>query len=317
MNESRPRVTFGVPVRNGEATVARCLDSILRQDFEDFEVVVSDNASTDATCARVEAIAALDPRVRLVRRETNVGLIENFNGVAREARGEFFRWIGADDWLEPDYTSACVAALDAHPEAIVATSGFDLVDPEGGTIARDYSGEFLESASPRRRLARLLWFFHAGLGVYEPNYALHRYGSLLESGLLPIHRNCDWLFSTRLSLQGRFVHVPKRLFHRGWTNPDRAVLSQLAARLHPVKSPMLERSTLRLYLGLADVVARANLEPVDRLICHLMVLRFCARDWGKHSLDHVRSFRRSLGLTRERFQSVRRSRTPKRKNSSR
>ena len=301
MNESRPRVTFGVPVRNGEATVVRCLESILCQDFQDFEVVVSDNASTDATCARVEAIAARDPRVRLVRRTTNVGLIENFNGVAREARGELFRWIGADDWLEPDYTSACVAALDAHPEAIVATSGFDLVDSDGGAIARDFTGEFLESASPRRRLARLLWFFHAGLGLYEPNYCLIRHESLIASGLLPIHRKCDWLFCARLCLQGPFVHVPKRLFHRSWKNPDKAALAGLASRLHPIHRPSLEPSIWLLYRGLVGVVARSELGLADRLACQAMVLRFCLADGGLRVVRSVRQFRRSLGLTRSRL----------------
>ncbi len=301
MNGSRPRVTFGVPVRNGEATVGRCLDSILRQDFHDFEVVVSDNASTDSTCARVEAIAARDPRVRLVRQRTNVGLIENFNSLAREARGELFRWVGADDWLEPDYASACVAALDAHPEAIVATSGFDLVDPDGGAIARDHTGEFLESASPRRRLARLLWFFHAGLGLYETNYCLIRHESLIASGLLPIHRKCDWLFSVRLCLQGPFVHVPKRLFHRSWKNPDQAALAGLGSRLHPIASSSLEPSVWLLYRGLVDVVARSQLGIADQLACQAMVLRFCLADGGLRVVRAVRQFRRSLGFTRSRF----------------
>lgn len=301
MNERRPRVSFGVPVRNGEATVGRCLESILRQDFHDFEVIVSDNASTDATCERVEAIAARDPRVRLVRQAANVGLIENFNGLARAARGELFRWVGADDWLEPDYTSACVAALDARPEAIVATSGFDLVDPGGGAIARDHTGEFLESPSPQRRLARLLWFFHAGLGLYEPNYCLIRHESLLASGLLPIHRKCDWLFSARLCLQGPFVHVPKRLFHRSWTNPDQAALAGLASRLHPMPRPSLEPSIWQLYRGLAGVVARSQLGLADRIVCQGMVLRFCLSDGGLRVLRAVRQFRRSLGLTRSRF----------------
>jgi hypothetical protein len=301
MSQGTPRVSFGVPVRNGAATIGRCVESILRQDFDDFEIIVSDNASTDETCDRVEALIARDPRIRLVRKPQNVGLIENFNSLAREARGDLFRWVGADDWLEPDYASTCIAALDAHPEAIVATSGFDLVDPDGGAIAREHTGEFLESPSPRRRLARLLWFFHAGLGLYEANYCLIRRSSLLASGLLPVHRKCDWLFSTQLCLQGPFVHVPKRLFHRSWKNPDRAALAGLASRLHPVPQPALEPSIRLLYLGLARVVARADLSLADRLACQEMVLRFCAVDGGMRLLRELRQFRRALGITRDRF----------------
>lgn len=301
MSQGTPRVSFGVPVQNGADTIGRCLESILSQDFRDFEVIVSDNCSTDTTCRRVEEFTNRDPRVRLLRQSQNQGLIENFNTVAREARGELFRWLGADDWLEPDYTSICISALDKHPEAIVATSGFDLVDPEGASIGRQYAGEFLESQRSPRRLARLFWFFHAGLGVYEPNYSLIRREALLATGLLQIHRQCDWLFSTQLCLMGPFVHVPKRLFHRGWSNPDHATLARLASRLHPVPQPALEPSVLRLYLGLARVVARASLPIGEALACHAIVLRFSVAVLGRRLKTSIRRFRRSLGITRARF----------------
>lgn len=301
MTEQAPRVSFGVPVRNGAETVGRCLESILCQDYGDFEIIVSDNASTDATCQRIEELMARDARIRLIRQPENVGLIENFNQLARAARGDFFRWVGADDWLEPDYASSCVAALDAQPQAIVATSGFELVERGGGAISRAWEGEFLESPSPRRRLARMLGFFHAGLGLYEPNYALVRREALLASGLLPIHRHCDWLFAVKLGLAGPFVHVPKLLFHRGWSYPDRVSLSGLAGRLHPTPRASLEPSILNLYLGLADVVSRASLTLEDKLICQLIVLRFCAAELRMRIVGAFREYRRSLGINRDLF----------------
>lgn len=299
MSMGIPRVTLGVPVRNGAETIDRCLASILHQDFGDFEVIVSDNASTDETCQRVEEYRAREPRIRLVRQVQNVGLIENFNRTAREARGELFRWVGADDWLEPDYLGTCVSALDAHPEAIVATSGFDLVDPERGTISRQFDGEFLDSPEPRRRMARLFWFFHAGLGYYEPNYSLIRREQLLATGLLQIHRNNDWIFSTSLSLMGPFVHIPKLLFHRGWSNPDRANLARLGSRLHPVPQRSLESSIMNLYTGLARVIDRANLSTGERLGCHLTLLRFCTAELKLRIRGGAREFRRSLGINRD------------------
>jgi len=301
MIEQTPRVSFGVPVRNGAGTVGRCLESILRQDFGDFEIIVSDNASTDATCQRVEEFMARDSRIRLIRQPENVGLIENFNQLARAAHGELFRWVGADDWLEPDYTSSCVAALDADPKAIVATSGFELVDRHGEAVSRAWAGGFLESRSPCRRLAQMLTFFHAGLGVYEPNYAMVRTAVLLASGLLPIHRHCDWLFAAKLSLMGPFVHVPKLLFHRGWSYPDRISLAGLAGRLHPIPRASLEPSVLNLYVGLVGVVGRAGLPPTEDLACQLLVLRFCASELRMRIVGAFRENRRSLGITRDLF----------------
>ena len=97
----RPRVSFAIPVRNGEQFIGRALDSLLDQDFADFEVVVCDNASIDSTSAIVQRYAARDPRVRYVRNAENIGQIENFNLAFRLTHGEYVRWMGADDWLEP------------------------------------------------------------------------------------------------------------------------------------------------------------------------------------------------------------------------
>ena len=97
-----PRVSFAIPVRNGERFLGRALDSLLAQDFDDFEIVVCDNASTDKTPEVMRRYAERDRRVRCTRNEEDIGQIENFNRVYELARGEFFRWMGADDWLEPD-----------------------------------------------------------------------------------------------------------------------------------------------------------------------------------------------------------------------
>ncbi|MGA9263256.1 MAG: glycosyltransferase family A protein, partial [Desulfobacterales bacterium] len=97
-----PRVSFAIPVRNGERFLGRALDSLLAQDFDDFEIVVCDNASTDKTIEVMRRYAERDPRVRCILNEEDIGQIENFNRVYELSRGEFFRWMGADDWLEPE-----------------------------------------------------------------------------------------------------------------------------------------------------------------------------------------------------------------------
>ena len=297
-----PRVSFGVPVRNGEASIGRCLDSILGQTLEDFEVIVSDNASTDSTCGIVDAYAARDSRVRLSVHPENVGLIENFNHVARLAGGEFFRWVGADDWIEATCAAECVEALDAQPESIVATSYFDLERENGKCEYLEYEGEFLDSPDPVRRLERMLWFFHAGAAVYEPNYSMIRRRVLMETGLLRIHRKNDWLLSTQLALAGPFVHVPKLLFHRWWPAPSYSDILDLPKRLHPTRQKELGISSFRLLKGLLSVLSEAELSAPQRRACQRRVFGFCATEASKAASNRVRRFRRQrLGLTRDRF----------------
>jgi glycosyltransferase involved in cell wall biosynthesis len=97
MSERRPRVSVGVPVYNGERYLQAALESLRAQDFADFEVIVSDNASQDGTRAICERFVALDPRFRYVRSESNLGAARNYNRLVDLARGELFRWNPHDD----------------------------------------------------------------------------------------------------------------------------------------------------------------------------------------------------------------------------
>jgi glycosyltransferase involved in cell wall biosynthesis len=300
--ESTPRVSFGVPVRNGESYLGVCLDSILAQDFTDFELIVSDNASTDGTRELLEEYASKDDRIRLSFKPENVGIIENFNSVVRLARGEYFRWVGADDWLEPDYLSHCVAALDADPGAILATTYFKLHYDDGTEEYQEYQGELLDSPDPRRRLARMLWFFHAGAALYEPNYSLIRRRVLEDTGLLRIHPNNDWIMSTQLALAGRIAHVPKLLFHRDWPLGQHTDMRRHLMRLHPTRWAELYPSVWRLTESLLRAVDEAGLDEDVRRGCRREILAFAVREWRRRVKMRVRRFRREkLGLTRERL----------------
>jgi glycosyltransferase involved in cell wall biosynthesis len=299
--EQPPRVTFGIPARNEAESIARCLDSILAQDFEDYEVIVSDNASTDSTREIVLDYASRDPRIRLFAHDHNIGIIENFNHVARLGRGEFFRWMGADDWIEPTYTSECVAALERAKDAIVATTNLDLARENGEFEYFEYHGERLDSPDPVRRLERLIWLIEQGPGVYEPVYAMMRRRTLMASGLLRIHRKNDWLLAVQLSLVGPFVHVDERLFHRWWPHSQER-MANLSRKLHPVRHRELEVSSLRLLVSLLGIVGEADLSHSDRRACQRRVIVVCARQFRNGLVKGIHRFRRErLGLTRDRL----------------
>lgn len=302
MIEQTPRVSFGVPVRNGEGCIAMCLESILAQDFGDFEIVVSDNASTDGTPDILREYAAKDDRIRLSLRDENVGIIENFNSLVHLSRGEFFRWVGADDWLEPSYASDCVAAFDAQPDAVAATSYFQLHYEDGGIEHQEYRGEVVDSPLPERRLARMLWFFHAGASVYEPNYSLIRRQVLEDVGVLPIHAGNDWILSTRLCLSGRMIHVPKMLFHRSFPIGANRNDESFRKRLNPEHWRELRPSLWKLSKAFLKAVDDADLDARASLRCRLSILAFNVREAGRRTSTHLRRFRReSLGITRARL----------------
>jgi glycosyltransferase involved in cell wall biosynthesis len=134
--EGRPKVTFGLPVYNGELFISRTLDSLLAQTYQDFEIVICDNASTDRTSEIICNYAARDNRIRSYRNERNMGATYNYNRVLELASGEYFKWIAADDVIRPEFLTRCVEELDSDPSVVLAYSKAAFIDEDDRVIYR-------------------------------------------------------------------------------------------------------------------------------------------------------------------------------------
>src|SRR5262249_2568633 len=111
MSVHRPSVSICLPVYNGENYVKQAIASILTQTFGDFELVISDNASSDATQDICQSAAQGDRRVHYHRSDINRGLVGNFNRLAQLANGDYLVWIGHDDVMAKEFIGRCVEAL--------------------------------------------------------------------------------------------------------------------------------------------------------------------------------------------------------------
>ncbi|MGE3820855.1 MAG: glycosyltransferase [Isosphaeraceae bacterium] len=140
-----PMVSVGLPVYNGEAYLRQSLDSLLAQDYQDFEIVLSDNASTDGTPRICQEYASRDRRVISHRNSENVGPIRNFVRVLELARGPHFMWAGHDDLWSKNYISAMVSCFDANHGLALAAAKTVYIDELGNLIDRASA-----SAPPRR-----------------------------------------------------------------------------------------------------------------------------------------------------------------------
>ena len=205
-----PRVTIGLPVYNGDAFLAAAIDSLLAQTYRDFELIISDNASTDDTERIGRAFAAADPRVRYERNATNIGLAGNFNRVFRMARGELFKWAAADDVCLPGYLAACIAVLDAHPDVVLAYGKAEFIDAEDHALAITDPGWHLSQESSVARFRQVMASGHwvnSLIGVIRSE-------ALARTGLLPSYPGGDFILLGELSLQGKLFEVPDVLFRR-------------------------------------------------------------------------------------------------------
>jgi glycosyltransferase involved in cell wall biosynthesis len=116
MTQYHPLVSIGLPVYNGANFVGEMIESILAQTFTDFELIVTDNASTDNTGDIVKAFAKKDPRVRYYLNEKNVGAAGNYNRCYEHGVGKYFKWCAHDDRISANYLEACVTRLEANPD---------------------------------------------------------------------------------------------------------------------------------------------------------------------------------------------------------
>lgn len=125
------RVTIGMPVHNDEKYVGEALDSLLAQTYLGFEIIISDNASTDKTSEICHYYERRDPRVHYIRQPQNCGPNANFNYLLSIARGEFFMWSASDDRWSPNFVGVLVELLERNPHAVIAFGAYTFIDTSG------------------------------------------------------------------------------------------------------------------------------------------------------------------------------------------
>jgi glycosyltransferase involved in cell wall biosynthesis len=215
MTNRRPRVSIGLPVYNGEQFLSESLSSILAQTFEDYELIISDNASTDRTPEICRAYAARDARVHYYRNATNLGGARNFNRVFELSSGEYFKWVAADDVCAPTFLARCVEALDGEPEAVLAYPRARCID-ERGRVLHSYEGAAQGpdwSPEPMGRFRRLVDEYADNPGGYTPVYVfgLIRARALRQTHLIDDYMSADCNLLAELTLMGKFINVPEYL----------------------------------------------------------------------------------------------------------
>lgn len=205
-------ITVGMPVYNGEKYVELAIRSVLAQTFDDFILVIGDNASTDRTAEICQDFAALDPRVRYFRHATNVGAAANYNSLFARAKSPYFRWSNADDLLFPQLHERCLEALELDSGAVLAAGSTVLIDAEGKETGKYVDNLDLTESKPSQRLRT---FFQRS-GMTNVIYGLMRTDGLARTdlmgdGTVPA---ADTILMGQLVLQGKFLRIDEPLFYR-------------------------------------------------------------------------------------------------------
>ena len=264
-----PRLTIALPVYNGEEYVAESLEALLGQSFTDFELIISDNASTDGTGDICRRYQKQDSRVRYFRQERNIGLAPNVNFLFGQARGELYKEASHDDLYAANLLESCIAALDEYPHVVLAHSWTAKVDGSGNlTEAYKYPLTTATPSAPER--FRSMLFDSGG----DDDYGVMRTDVRRRTALMGSHHHADRTITTEIALHGPFYQVPEWLYFRR-EHPQqngRAPLRRRCANMDPRRANRWRHPAVRLYgeyvWAYVAAIRRAPLSAADRRECY-------------------------------------------------
>ena len=286
-----PPLTIGLPVYNGERFLRESIDSILGQTFGDFKLVISDNASTDATVEIIRDYAARDSRIVLIRSSVNRGAAWNYNRVFAECESPYFKWAAADDMMAPRCVERSLEVLAESPLTVVLaypqTQALDAAGKVTGPLTDALAAP--QGAPPHRRLQQVLRNVVFGNVVF----AVLRADALRRTRLHGNYPSADWVLLGELALVGEFRKIEEPLFfrrlHEGISNRANTTPKALAEWFDPSQRPVRNQK-LRLSIQYLRAIRHAQLPPGERALTYATF----AATWTRRLLSPRTRLRRRL-----------------------
>lgn len=204
----KPLISVGMPVYNEEKYLKESVESILNQDYKNFELIISDNSSTDGTEQICLELAQNDYRIKYIRNTANIGAVENFNKVCREARGEFFMFAGGHDLWSLNFISSCLKILQDNPTTVLSFASTVWIDKFNDPIKKEASFYDTRGCDPVTRFMYVLW------GPMNPIYGLMRTDCMKNVRLNTQIIGADLIILAELSFQGEFAFNTEAIWYR-------------------------------------------------------------------------------------------------------
>ena len=276
-----PLVTVGMPVRNCERHLAQAIESVLAQSLDSFELLVSDNASNDATPRIVQHYMQRDARIRYTRLDVNRGVSANWNAVAAAARGHYFKWLAGNDEMAPDLLERCVGALQTTPDAVLAFGRTRWMDADGQSLDLCDQDFAVLGESPIGRFVQVARHLSINNQI---NAGVIRLDALRKTRLLGRFPTDDLVLMAELALLGKVLLLPEELFRRRSgaevSTPNRTPL-QTARHHNPRASRPFRFQSLRRQAARYAACWRAPLTPSEKVHAMLVATGLLVEAWQR------------------------------------
>jgi glycosyltransferase involved in cell wall biosynthesis len=263
---SAPKVSIGVPVYNAQRYLREALGGLRAQTLTDFEIVLCDNASTDATADICRQYAARDARVRYHRNATNLGVVANFNRAFELSTGQYFKWAAYDDLHAPTYLERCAAVLDAQPAVAVChcqTRSIDEHVHDRGEFPATFR---LDVPAAPERFRRMIW-----TDAFPPIWGLFRAAQVRRSARFEPYMGSDRNFLAEMVLMGTVAYVPEPLFmlreHAGSYTTSGTQSSPRQSWYAPGRRVPSWFQVPRTAMGYLGAIRRSNLPLSQKAAC--------------------------------------------------
>jgi glycosyltransferase involved in cell wall biosynthesis len=278
--DPRAKLSIGMPVYNGERYLDHTISSILGQTFRDFELIISNNASTDRTEEICRGFESMDPRIKYFQQSRNIGAAANYNFTCDQATGQYFKWAAHDDYLAPTYLEKCVAALDRNPRAVLASSTNLIVDDEERVL--EVNRPMTPESTSRRASVRLAARLRQRRCIEV--FGVVRTEIMAKSMRHGVYIGSDRVLLAEWAMLGPFEFVDEPLFFNR-DHPDRSIRilrssgsrAQLATWYDPTRANRHLFPTWTAYSEYIRLIGKHVPQRGERLRCYLAVVRSLPR----------------------------------------
>ncbi|MDJ0734009.1 MAG: glycosyltransferase family 2 protein [Nostocaceae cyanobacterium] len=283
MSNNQPCVSIGIPVYNGENFLAKTLDSLLAQTFQDFEIIISDNASTDKTEEICREYAAKYECIRYSRQEKNLGAAPNYNYVFEVSKGKYFKWAAHDDLCAPTYLERCVDILENNPSVVLVYPRSIFINEQDEPIENYYEHSLhddplnLPFPTPNERFKRYQDGLRAS-GVCNPVFGLIRSSALKLTPVMGSYISSDMVLLAELALLGQFSEIKEPLFmrriHMQMSTAANLNYQQRLTWFNSSQKKKFIFRTWRLFFELLASINRVQMKINEKISCYMEMIKW-------------------------------------------
>jgi glycosyltransferase involved in cell wall biosynthesis len=265
--------------------VHEAIECVQSQTFTDWELVISDNNSSDETVSICNDFASKDARIQVHKCDRNQGVAPNFNRVFELSRGKYFKWITHDDLFGPEFLQQCINELEIDETAVLVFPRVEHIDASR-KIVRAQQGHDLSiiDQSPGRRIAKFMQHAVQSTDIYWSLYGLMRRQAAADTRIMGFYSGMDQVFLLELALRGNLRQIQTERFlrrehpgastlRRNWTARERALFA------YADDKRILVFPYFRMLFESITAVKNSAIPALDKSQCIMAILGKCAKEW--------------------------------------